>query len=178
MLKLLKQIQNKILALKVQYEKLATVLDAEYAAIHKHSLQQLEGITKEKEAIAGQSQSIYEELKSDLRALGKELAQNDAEPVPIDTLTDLITQLDQLPINPVYANEQKTLISNTQDLLELFSHTKYLVDKNYFILQKLLKSYQNNMKFWQELNDTTLTSYDEKGLKEKKGSKNYFHVRT
>lgn len=188
LIELVTKTKDLVQSLVDTYRGRPALIVREEKAVRAHDLLALEGLRDEYEAVSAKVESDVRKLKSlferlaDLAARvfaqGQALAPSAKPDVTVPTnVSEALELIDRLRAHietpelasKILSHVALALAALWQEFIKEKAEVERLIHKNHVALEVLVDNYQKSFRFWQEMVDRTVGSYDAKGMKTSHG---------
>lgn len=173
-----------------QLSAFSALLKLEYQVIGEHNIQKLEKVCHDKAVVADKIDHLYVLLKAKVDSLGeimqKPRASSSQDPSCLSSLQQLL-QAYHKELKSDFPENSPALYPLKRQIAQLevvigqcqrdFEQLKPEVEKNRFILARLLHNHQESYKFWQTTVTEASSSYDKTGLRRGPEAISQFHTK-
>lgn len=180
------EIKNDVKALCAIYAGLPRIIEREHLAIQNRSINAQESAAREKTIAGEEVEKILGELNGRTRHLAILHAQvcenRNEQPRTIGTCVKLLKELETVFAKDAMGSAVLAhLIHGIEESLAKFkeTHAKVgpVIETNRYVMQRLLRNQQENVRFWQRLQDEALSTYSPPRVAKKTSSPTLLNVR-
>lgn len=168
------------------YVTFPTLIQKEHLAMKKSDLAEVERITDEKIAIGQQVDKLFSELSvasERLAELHAEICQSNKKASRnVSECIDLFKEIREVFREKGFGAQVFDHVLNGFEqifhkFLEVKGKTKPVIERNKYVLTKMITARQENYRFWQEVAAGALASYDVSGKKKSKKSSSVLSIK-
>ena len=165
----IKKIIENALELDRSLSSFQKIFEKEELAVAAHDINSLEQAYSDKEiqssALESQVNSLLDSANQLKNMLGSEYDKNDR----LKTLTDVLDCLKIVFLSYEPASNDQKLVNEASkmitNIVEKFSSLKPALERNRYIIARLLEHHQQSYRFWSEVHRESSENYDSTGCK-------------
>lgn len=154
------------------YNRIPDMLDSEISNLKKASPKTLEAAVRKKleieQDLKSRSKRLGKQMESGMKILGEDKFEKSLRSLSLEDFLDATVRYLETEAKSEFAGQVlQHLVAKTREQLEQFRYKTTVVgpclEKNQRVIERFLKFYQENFRFWQEVITTADSTYTAKG---------------
>lgn len=177
---LISELKEILETMREGYVRLPPLIEREHRAIKSGIFTEIQGICEEKESLTQAIESSFTNLTRSADKIGSLTSQS------VSTISEIISAIETIREKvknegslacKVFRHVALALEKSAKDLEETARRVKPIIEANRDLVSKLLTSYSQSYRFWQEIQEQVSSSYTPDGVQKAIGRVSGFRVR-
>lgn len=177
---LVSEMKEILESMRDSYVRLPPLIEREHRAIQGGIFTEVQAICEEKEILTQTIEDGFEALTKTAEKIGRLTEQNVSNlselVIALRSTIDEVAQETSLACQ-VFRHVAQALEKSAQELEETARRVKPIIEANRDLVTKLMNSYSQSYRFWQEIQEQVSSSYTPDGVQKAIGRVSGFRVR-
>lgn len=161
------------------YEQMPRLIKKEHAAIKASKIEEVEAIALEKTTLGDKADALFAELRRHAERLVeiyKKVCERPENEITSANISDCISLFEEIAATyrkkgfggEVFEHVLRGFKEVFRKFVELKKEARPIVERNKYVLSRLIQQRQENYRFWQEVAMETMANYNKEGRQKAK----------